>query len=131
MPASSQSHGNTNNIMITSHELAASQATRQLLEITLSEHGFKWVHRNATDLCPNDHMRVQLVRKGTGDLLAEVTYTKRLKRNLLGQLTGSVFSRSVARVSRVLVPRDLKRCMPFVFVSKRVQHYDWEGREVA
>ena len=94
--------------------LPADAKTNALIGSILSQNGFKWSFRRGTDLCKDD---IDVRVKGNA---VEVLYRSRRR---------SVFSRSVGHATRVSIPADLTACIPFVYVSRPVRHFDWDGVE--
>lgn len=101
--------------------LHASKEVLFLAESALSVHGFKWRYRGGTDLCKGD-IDVTIA----GDTLT-VSY-KQHKTGVFGK--GSVFSKSVGKVSKIEIPRDPVAIIAMVHVKEPVKHFDWEGKEV-
>jgi hypothetical protein len=102
----------------------ADAVSLRLVQSILKQHGFKWFFRGGTDLCKDD-IDISLKR----DRIT-VTYLKRLKRGFISGSSGSVFSRSVGKVTKIEIPTDLNARIPFVYVSSPVQHFDWDGKLV-
>lgn len=98
-------------------------SSSRLLEYILKQNGFKWHENGGTDLCKQD-MEVSIKE----DVIT-VKYKTRMSKSMFGS-KGSVFSKSVGKVSKFVVPADLSQYISFVHVKENVKHYDWNGKLV-
>lgn len=104
-----------------------------LLEALLSAHGFKWYVRKMTDACPGDCIESVRIR---GNTIVVKYKSPQKKKSFMwspsSSSSSSVFGKSVAKWSKMEIPSDLKKQMPFVHARSwtDVQHFDWEGNLV-